>query len=59
MAALFTGARGSLSWAGMYLTQSEEERITIFTAAGRAAVRREDLMDGIPALVPEIRLEAG
>ncbi len=26
-------------------------------AAGRAAVRREDLMDGIPALVPEIRLE--
>jgi urease subunit gamma/beta len=26
-------------------------------AAGRAAVRREDLMDGIAALVPEIRLE--
>ena len=26
-------------------------------AAGRAAVRREDLMDGIPALLPEIRLE--
>ncbi len=83
----------------MYLTQSEEERLTIFTAAGlarrsladgarlnapeatalicdemhraarrgadadgvlaagRAAVRRADLMDGIPALVPEIRLE--
>jgi len=83
----------------MYLTQSEEDRLTIFTAAGlarrsladgarlnapeatalicdemhraarrgtdadgvlaagRAAVRRADLMDGIPALVPEIRLE--
>jgi len=26
-------------------------------AAGRGAVRREDLMDGIPALLPEIRLE--
>ena len=26
-------------------------------AAGRGAVRREDLMDGIAALVPEIRLE--
>lgn len=26
-------------------------------AAGRAAVRRADLMDGIPALLPEIRLE--
>ncbi|MGI9004956.1 MAG: urease subunit gamma [Streptosporangiaceae bacterium] len=26
-------------------------------AAGRAAVRPEDLMDGIPALLPEIRLE--
>lgn len=26
-------------------------------AAGRDAVRREDLMDGIAALVPEIRLE--
>jgi urease subunit gamma/beta len=26
-------------------------------AAGRAAVRREDLMDGIPSLLPEIRLE--
>lgn len=26
-------------------------------AAGRRAVRREDLMDGIPALVDEIRLE--
>src|SRR5215831_11192175 len=26
-------------------------------AAGRAAVRREDLMAGIPVLLPEIRLE--
>ena len=26
-------------------------------AAGRAAVRREDVMDGIEALLPEIRLE--
>jgi urease subunit gamma/beta len=26
-------------------------------AAGREAVRRENLMDGIPALLPEIRLE--
>ena len=26
-------------------------------AAGRAAVRREDLMEGIPVLLPEIRLE--
>jgi urease subunit gamma/beta len=83
----------------MYLTQTEEDRLTIFAAAelarrsladgarlnapeatalicdemhraarkgaaadgvlaaGRAAVRREDLMDGVPALVPEIRLE--
>jgi|SRR6266851_9836376 len=83
----------------MYLTATEEDRLTIFTAAelarrsladgarlnapevtalicdemhraarrgasadgvlaaGRAAVRRENLMDGVPALVPEIRLE--
>jgi len=26
-------------------------------AAGRTAVSRDDLMDGIPALVPEVRLE--
>jgi urease subunit gamma/beta len=83
----------------MYLTLTEEDRLTIFTAAelarrsladgarlnapeatalicdemhraarrgelaegvlaaGRAAVRREDLMDGIDALLSEIRLE--
>ncbi|HEX9066212.1 MAG TPA: urease subunit gamma [Streptosporangiaceae bacterium] len=83
----------------MYLSPTEEDRLTIFTAAqlarrsladgarlnapeataiicdemhraarlggaaeavlaaGRAAVRREDLMAGIPALLPEIRLE--
>jgi urease gamma subunit len=83
----------------MYLTPTEEDRLTIFTAAelarrsladgarlnapeatalicdemhraarrgklaegvlaaGRAAVRREDLMDGIDALLSEIRLE--
>ena len=83
----------------MYLTPTEEDRLTIFTAAqlarrsladgarlnapeatalicdemhraarcgesadgvlaaGRAALRREDLMDGIEALLPEIRLE--
>jgi urease gamma subunit len=84
---------------GMYLSPTEEDRLTVFTAAqlarrsladgarlnapeataiicdemhraarlggsadavlaaGRAAVRREDLIDGIPALLPEIRLE--
>jgi urease subunit gamma/beta len=26
-------------------------------AAGRAAASRDDLMDGVPALVPEVRLE--
>ncbi len=26
-------------------------------AAGRAAVSRDDLLDGVPALVPEVRLE--
>ena len=83
----------------MYLTPTEEDRLTVFTAAElarrsladgarlnapeatalicdemhraarrgasadgvraaeRAAVRRVDLMDGIPALLPEIRLE--
>lgn len=83
----------------MYLTPTEEDRLTIYTAAelarrsladgaklnapeatalicdemhraarrgeqaegvltaGRAAVQPEDLMDGIEALVPEIRLE--
>ncbi len=83
----------------MYLSQTEEDRLAIFTAAqlarrsladgarlnapeataiicdemhraarlgasadavlaaGRAAVSREDLMDGIAALLPEIRLE--
>jgi len=83
----------------MYLTPTEEDRLTIFAAAelarrsladgarlnapeatalicdemhraarrgvqadkvlaaGRSAVRREDLMDGVPALVPKIRLE--
>jgi urease gamma subunit len=83
----------------MYLSPTEEDRLTVFTAAqlarrsladgaklnapeatalicdemhraarrgassdgvlaaGRSAVRLEDLMDGIAALVPEIRLE--
>jgi urease gamma subunit len=83
----------------MYLTPTEEDRLTIFAAAklarrsladgarlnapeatalicdemhraarrgaqahnvlaaGRSAVRRDDLMDGVPALVSEIRLE--
>ena len=83
----------------MYLTPTEEDRLTIFAAAelarrsladgarlnapeatalicdemhraarrggqadkvlaaGRSAVRTEDLMDGVPALVAEIRLE--
>ena len=83
----------------MYLTPTEEDRLTIFAAAelarrsladgarlnapeatalicdemhraarrgaqpdnvlaaGRSAVGRDDLMDGVPALVPEIRLE--
>jgi urease subunit gamma/beta len=89
----------SRSITGMYLTPTEEDRLTIFTAAelarrsladgarlnapeatalicdemhraarrgvsldgvlaaGRRAVGAVDLMDGIPALVPEIRLE--
>jgi len=43
----------------MYLTQSEEAAHDLDGRRAAAPVRREDLMDGIPALVPEIRLEAG